>query len=250
MPFLAAGLHLAVVIFFAVHAVRRGHSLYWIVLMLSFPLVGCLVYFLAVYLPDSRLPRHAGKLAGAVVKGLDPTRELRAAQADYDYAPTAQSQMRLAQSLLACNQPQAALGHFEACLQGVFSDDMEIRWGAAQAARAAGEAATCIGHLQVISDAAPRFRPAEVRLLLALAYADLGDAARARAAFEESIARDGSFESRAEYAIWAMENGDLETARRLRMELEQSMQRWSREQRRMRRELLGRLTAVFDGISS
>lgn len=248
MPFLAVGLHLAVVIFFAVHVVRRGQPLYWILLMLSFPLAGCLVYFLVVYLPDSRLPRHAGKLAGAVMKGLDPTRELRAARAEYDYAPTARSQMRLAQALIECNQPQEALVHFEACLQGVFADDMEIRWGAAQAARAAGEAATCIGHLQVIVDAAPRFRSGEVCLLLALAYADLGDMARARVAFDDVVRRSGSFESRAEYAIWAAQCGDFETARRLHADLEQSMRRWSREQRAMRRELLGRLSAAFAEI--
>lgn len=49
----------------------------------------------------------------------------------------------------------------------------------------------------------------------------------ARQAFEAANARFGTFEAKAEYAIWACAIGDTATAERLRPELEKIAARWS-----------------------
>lgn len=36
------------------HAIRSGQSLYWLILLLSFPLLGSVAYFLAIYFPEVR----------------------------------------------------------------------------------------------------------------------------------------------------------------------------------------------------
>ncbi len=41
------------------HAIRSGHSLYWLILLFSFPLLGSVVYFLAIYFPEVRHSRGA-----------------------------------------------------------------------------------------------------------------------------------------------------------------------------------------------
>jgi len=87
MPFAGIGLHLIVAIFFAVHAVRTGQQMYWLFILLAFPLLGSLIYFLAIYLPSSRLQRQATRLASTAVKALDPTREVREAQAAFAQQP-------------------------------------------------------------------------------------------------------------------------------------------------------------------
>ena len=46
MPFVGLGLHLVVALFFAVHAVRTGREMYWLVILFSFPLLGSIAYFL------------------------------------------------------------------------------------------------------------------------------------------------------------------------------------------------------------
>ncbi len=204
MP-IAIGLHLAVAIFFAVHAVRTGQQTYWLFILLSFPLLGSLIYFLTIYLPSSRLQRGATKLARAAAKGLDPTRELREAQATYDYAPTAQNQLRLAQALLEAGQAQQAMGHFEQCLQGIFSADLEIRWSAAQAALDAGHPEVALRHLEEIRAQDTRFRHHEVTLLTA----------------------------------------NWQTAHALHEELQASMRRWNRQQRDFHRDLIRRLKTAF-----
>ena len=100
------GLHVIVALFFAVHAVRSGQNNYWLFILFAFPLLGSVVYFFAIFLPNSRLQRHARQLANNAVKALDPTREVREAQAAYDYSPTAQNEIRLAQALLAVGDAQ------------------------------------------------------------------------------------------------------------------------------------------------
>lgn len=247
MPYIGLGLHLLIAIFFAVHAVRTRQQIFWIFILLSFPLLGSVIYFLAIYLPESRLTHHAGKVAAVAVKTLDPGRELRAAQQAYDYTPTAQNQIRLATALLEAGQPQRALELYEACLNGVFSGDLEISWLAAQAAFAAQQAETCIRHLLAIRKANASFRADAVSLLLARAYAAQGDVAQARTQFQETVARHGSFESRSEYAVWAAGQGDWATADALHAELKTVISRWSRAQREMHREQLRRLDTAFSG---
>lgn len=247
MPYIGLGLHLLIAIFFAVLAVRTRQQIFWIFILLSFPLLGSVIYFLAIYLPESRLTHHAGKVAAVAVKTLDPGRELRAAQQAYDYTPTAQNQIRLAKALLEADQPQQALALFENCLSGVFSEDLEIRWLAAQAAFAAQNAQRCAQHLQAVRQANPQFRADAVSLLLARAYAEQGEIEQARAQFQEAVTRHGSFESRAEYAVWAAGQGDWATADALHAELKTVIARWSRAQRDMHKEPLRRLASAFAG---
>ena len=93
MPFVGLGVHLVVALFFAVHAMRSGQNMYWLIILFSFPMLGSIVYFLVVYLPDSRLERGARKAVARAARALDPGRELREARAALDETPTAQNQM-------------------------------------------------------------------------------------------------------------------------------------------------------------
>ena len=59
MPYIGIGLHVLAAIYCAVHAIRSGQSLYWLILLFSFPLLGSVVYFLAIYFPEVRHSRGA-----------------------------------------------------------------------------------------------------------------------------------------------------------------------------------------------
>ena len=126
MPFIGLGLHVLVALFFAVHALRSGQQIYWLIILFSFPLLGSIVYFLAIYLPNSRLEHGARKVVSAAARSLDPSRELREARAAFDYTPTAQNQMRLALAQLEAGAADEASNNYEACLRGPFASDLEI----------------------------------------------------------------------------------------------------------------------------
>jgi hypothetical protein len=245
MPFVGLGLHFFVAVFFAVHALRSGQQLYWLIILFSFPLLGSIVYFLAIYLPDSRLERGARKVVAAAAKTLNPTRELKEAHAAFDYTPTAQNQMRLAAALLEAGKPLEAAQSYDACLKGPFASDLEIRLGASRAYFACERYPEAVTHLEFIRKTDPAFRAEQISLLLAQAYAGAGRGSDARAEFESAVERFGSFESRAEYAIWAATSGDTATAARLQIELQRAMERWTRHTRELNKPLLRRLSAAM-----
>ena len=246
MPFFGLGLHVLVALFFAVHAMRNGQPLYWLIILFSFPMLGSAVYFFAIYLPNSRLPHGARNVVAAAGKALDPGRELRDARSAFEFTPTAQNQIRLASAQLDAGSAEEAAASFEACLNGPFATDPEIRFGAARAWLECGRADPALAHLEKIRHDTPSFRVEEMALWMAKALAAAGRAPQAQAEFEAGVARYGSFELKAEYAIWAAHNQQPDTAKRLHADLEQSMQRWSRHNRELNAPLLRRLKAAME----
>lgn len=245
MPFLGIGLHILVAIFFAVHAVRSRQQMYWLMILFAFPLLGSVVYFFGIYLPASRLERGARKAVAGAARMLDPTRELRAAQAAFDFTPTAQNRMRLASAQLDAGDAAAAAQTFEACLDGPFAGDLEIRLGAARANLACGRHAAALAHLEAIRRADPPFRAEQAGLLLAQALAGAGQADAARSAFEHVVDRFGSFEAKAEFAIWAAGAREYQLAHRLQNELQSTMDHWNRHTHTMNLPLIRRLETAF-----
>ena len=245
MPFAGLGLHLVVALFFAVHATRSGQNMYWLIILFSFPLLGSIVYFLVVYLPDSRLERGARKAVARAARALDPGRELRDARAALDETPTAQNQMRLAAALLEAGQAENAVREYQACLKGPFAGDSEIRFGAARALLAAGQPHAAVVHLQAIRAADADWRAERVSLLLAEALGGAGRTQEARTEYEAAVQRFGSFESKAEYLIWALACGERELAARLAQEVQRASDRWNRHTRELNRPLLARLDAAY-----
>lgn len=248
MPIVGLGVHFLVAIYFAVHAVRTGQQTYWLFILFSFPVLGSIVYFIVIYLPDSRLERGARKAVAAAARALDPTRELREARAAFDYTPTAENQLRLAAALFAAGDAAEAAKHYEACLQGPFAGDGDIRLKAARAQLACENYVRAIEHLETLRRDRSDFRPDQVALLLAEALSASGCRDAARSEYEAALERFGSFEVRAEFAIWAALNGEREIADRLEPEVERTIKHWGRHNRELNAPLIRRLNAAYSAM--
>jgi hypothetical protein len=247
MPFIGIGLHILVALFFAIHVIRSGREMYWLIILFSFPLLGSIVYFFAVYLPDSRLQHTVRKTVSAAAKSLDPGRELRAAQVDFELTPTAQNQMRLAAALLEAGDTNQAAQHYEACLKGPFATDPEIRLGAARARLQSGHGTAAIELLEAIRAGSADFRAEPVALLLAQAYAQAGRSEQARAEFVAAVNRFGSIDARAEYALWALAAGDRQAADAQYEEIARAMKHWTKHTYALNKPLVNRLETGFAG---
>lgn len=247
MPFLGIGLHVLVAIFFAIHVVRTGRALYWLAILFMFPLLGSVVYFAVVFLPDTRL-RSGARRAGAVLQNsLDPGHDLRAAQRAFDLTPTAHNQMVLAAALLDAGKVAEAVAQYDACLQGPFAGDNEINVGAARAKLANGQPQAAIALLEQLQARHPNFRPEQSGLLLAQAYDAAGMHDAACRQFEAMAARFGSLESRAALYIWASANDRLDLAQREGEELAHARKHMTRQTRALHTELFRRVDAAGRG---
>lgn len=247
MPFLGLGLHLIVAIFFAVHAVRTGRPMYWLLILFSFPLLGSFVYFAAVFLPHSRLERGARVAAHALHKKLDPGRDVREAREAFDLTPTAHNQMRLAAALLESGQSAEAVAQYDACLQGPFAGDPEVILGAARAKAAHGQAAAAIALLAPLQEKQPGYRPEETGLVLGRAYAAVGQQNEAGARFSAVAERFGSIEARVELALWAIANREEAVAQRELKEIGHARRHMTTYTLELHRELFRRLDAAVAG---
>lgn len=245
MAYFFGSIHILIALFFAVHVVRTGREMYWLMILFAFPMLGSAVYFFAVYLPDSRLHHDVRRAATATAKALDPGKELREATRAFDLTPTAQNQMRLANAYLEAGDAAHAAQHFEACLQGPFANDPEILLGAARARLQSGHGAEATGLLEAIRREKADFRPEQTTLLLAQAYALAGRQMDARNEFVAATNRFGSVESRVEYAIWALGVGDKDAAIEQSREIERAMKHWNNYTRSLHKPLMKRLDAAF-----
>jgi hypothetical protein len=239
MPIFGIGLHVIIAIFFAIHAVRTGRELYWLAILFMFPLLGSVVYFAVVFLPDARLRSGARKAGAVLQKSLDPGHALRAAQRAFDLTPTAHNQMVLAAALLEAGKVADAVAQYDACLQGPFAGDNEINLGAARARLANGQPQAAIALLEALQARHPNFRPEQSGLLLARAYEEAG-----RVLFETMAARFGSLESRAALFIWATANGRPDLAQREGLELAHARKHMTKQTRALHAELFRRVDAA------
>jgi hypothetical protein len=244
MQFFGIGLHVLVALFFAVHAVRTHRGMYWLFVLFVFPLLGSIVYFAAVFLPSLRLEHSAAKAGRALQASLDPGREVREAQHAFELTPTAHNQMRLAKALLDSGQAARAAEQYDACLQGPFARDAELRLGAARARLASGNAAATVALLETLAAEQPGFRPEQVGILLGQAYAAAGRQDEAGSQFAAAAHRFGSLEARAELAIWALANGKPQVAEPELQEIERTRKHMPAHARTLNRELFRRVDAA------
>ncbi len=245
MPFFGLGLHFIIALFFAVHAVRTGRPMYWLIILFSFPLLGSAVYLFSEYLPSSKIDRGIQKASNAALKILDPSRELRDARQAFDLTPTVQNRMRLAAALDNSGEYTEAAAQFDACLRGPFADDPEVCLGAAKAKLHNNQPGESILLLNTIRTKREDFRSEELTLLLANSYAAIGDEKAARAEFIKAMNKHGSAETLAQYALWAISVGDIETAERLREMLAKLWLHWNKHSRNLHKPLFNKLDAAL-----
>ena len=250
MPFAGLGLHIIIALFFAVHALKTGRQMYWLIILFSFPLLGSLVYFFAEYLPSSKMERGVKQVSQKAMQLLDPSRELREARQAFDLTPTVQNRMRLAAALDGAGEYHEAVEQFDACLSGSFANDPEVCFGAAKAKLHIKQAQAAVQLLQDIRAKQKEFRPEQLSILLAQAHAANKDEVRARAEFVHAINTFGSAESRAQYALWAASVGDLQTAKNLRAVLEKDWQHWNKHTRNIHKALFDALDAAIDAVKA
>jgi hypothetical protein len=243
MPF-AFLLHFAIAIFFAVHAVRTNQGLYWVFILLMFPLVGSLVYMLAIWLPEMRHSRRVRQAGTKVREILDPGRELREARAAHAEAPSVRNHMRLADALMAERRPEEALTHYEAALTGLYASDPELRTRKARALLEAGRAADAKAELDALIAEKPEFRSAAGHLTYARAVAALGDRDKAHEEFGVLVDYFPGMEARARYATLLREWGESERARTLAAESLKIAQRLPGHSRTADREWIAALQKI------
>jgi hypothetical protein len=250
MPYAGLGLHVLIAIYFASHVLRTGQDRYWLMILFAFPLLGSLVYFLMIWLPDARRSTQGQMVARGVQKLLDPSRELRAAQEALEVAATPANRLRLADALLGMGRASEAVVQYQAVLNGMYADDPQVRIHLARALVEAGNPHEARSLLDKLIAEMPRLKSAEGHLIYARAVAALGDQARAREEFESLVSYYAGLEARARYAEVLLAWGDTARLLALVTDTGKVVKRMPAATRDLNREWITRLKKVESSMSA
>jgi hypothetical protein len=249
MPIFGLGLHILVAIYFGIHAIRRGHNLMWLIVLFSFPLLGSIVYFFVIYLPELRESRGVRTAGRVVAQALDPGRALREAREAYEQTPTVSNQLCLAGALLDAGDASAALAYFQASASGPFAEDSLVLRGLARCQLILAQPQDAMATLERLfaADAKARRHP-DAALLFARANAQANtEPATVRAAFVIALEVATDAEPRCRYADWLLVQGeDSQQAHALYQQIIKDSAHWHRHARSHNAEWLRRARTALN----
>ncbi len=99
MPLLYV-LEILMQIYFAAHAIRTGKDRYWIFIILAFPVMGSLVYFIVEFLPDIRYSSQLKQTGSKLGKMINPGKHLRLLEEQTELSPSLKNKKELAQAYI------------------------------------------------------------------------------------------------------------------------------------------------------
>lgn len=168
----------AVVLFiqlcFAYHALKTGRPYWWLFIIMAFPVIGCVLYYLVEVFPSSRESRSAENAVRSIVKAIDPDKDLRARVADVQACGSVDNRIALARECLARGMHGEAAALYRSCLAGVHAGDPDIRFALASALLQARQFDEAASLAQGLRESHAAFRVNDVRLVLAKSMEAMG----------------------------------------------------------------------------
>lgn len=172
---------------FVVHVIRTGRPYYWAVIIMSFPVVGCVAYYFVEIFPNSREHRSARRAAASVVRALQPDAEFKRRMEEVETCGSVDNKAALADECLRLGFTEDAVRLYEGCLTGPHANDPQLIFGLAQAQFAHRQLERAGQSLARLRDAHAAFKPQEARLLHARVLEGLGRDQEALREYEELV---------------------------------------------------------------
>ena len=199
----------------AIHALRRGASYPVIFLIVAFPAIGCVVYVVAVILPELSQSKAARDAREKVSDTIAPDRRLKKYAANLEIADSVENKLNLADELRRKGRQDEAIPLLISCLEGPFADNPDVLRRLADAYFETGAFDDCVGCLEHMIEANPDYRSQEAHLLYARALAATGATPRAVEAYRELCAYYSGPEAKCRFAELLVGLGRLDEARAL-----------------------------------
>jgi hypothetical protein len=197
----------------AVHALRTGQPLWWLAVILFFPVLGALIYFLVEILPEIRSSRTIGRFGSDIVKTVAPNAGLHRRAEDLAVCGSVQNKLQLAQECTARGHFDEAITLYESAREGQFADAPDLLLGLARARFYNGEPKVARALLEPLAAAHPDYYPQDVAILKARAADAAGDAETALHELETMLDRSVGLEARFRYGEILARTGKTQEAR-------------------------------------
>jgi hypothetical protein len=213
MPIIMGGVVVLLQLTVVYHAFKTGRPYYWIFVIMAFPVMGAVIYFLIEVLPGSRSERGLRKIGNDIVKAINPDCEMKRKAEELAICGSVENKLKLAEELVERGMFDEAIELYKSAREGQYYFASDLLYGFARARFFNGEyleARKLLGELQ---EHAPRYYAQEVALMKARAAAKFGDRSTARAEIETLLENFVGLEARYRYAEILFEDGQQARAR-------------------------------------
>ena len=202
-----------------VHCIKTGGNTIWVyvlvMLMMSLPFVGALLYAGVEILPGLLQSRASRRAMRGLRNTLDPEGNLRRLETDVKITGNVHARQRYAEELVRLGRAAEALPIYQSSLTGVFADDPKLLLGYAHAQFAAGDAAAARGTLDELIRKNPDFKSPDGHLLYASSLEAEGNLDKALSEFATLAEYYPGAEAGVRYAKLLKKSGQRPLARQV-----------------------------------
>jgi hypothetical protein len=182
---------------FIFHVFKTGRPYWWAFVILGFPVLGCVVYYLVEVFPNSQEHRAVRKTVRKVAQVMAPDAEFLRRVEEVEICGSVENKAALAEECLGRGLTVEAMRLYDQCVTGPYAGDPKLRFGLVRA---------CLADR-------PEFRVNEVALLHARALEGAGEVGAARQAYERLLPGFVGLEARYRYAMLLQATENAEAAR-------------------------------------
>ena len=203
---------------FIYHVFRNGRPYWWALLILSTPILGCVIYYFVEVFPYSREHQIARRTGRKVLRSLNPDAAMRQRIEETEICGSVSNKVALAEECLASGFATDAVRLYQSCLTSAHANDPELMFGLARAYLEQGSMPQTLSQLEQIQANHPKYKPLEIRLLLARALEQSNDQL-ALATYEELLPAYTGLEAKCRYALLLQKTGHQKHAATLFQEI-------------------------------
>src|SRR5580658_810704 len=233
MAFLGGGISLSLLfsVLLCVHVVRTNQNMYWLWIILFLPMIGGIVYLVAIVIPDLLGGTRARRMGMAARDAFDPGREYRQARAAVDDTPTVHNRMRLAAAAAGMGRHAEAEQLYGEAAQGIHADDPALLLGRANALIELGRAPEALPLVEKLTAEQVARSPATA-LAEGRIYEALGRFSEADSAYQFAAGRLPGLEALSRYAAFLAHVGRKDEAAESLAEIDRRLARSNPQFRR------------------
>lgn len=184
MPYLLAALTVFIQACFIVHVFRTRRPYWWAFIILSAPVIGCIVYYFIEVFPGTQEARKAEKLARSIGKRIGGDKAFARKVEEVEICGSVDNKLSLARECMERGLYDDASRLYRGCMQGLYADDPNLLLGLATALVEKADFPEARNTLDALRTKHAAFKPNDVGLLHARTLEGMGDTSGALQVYE------------------------------------------------------------------
>ena len=210
-------------IYFAVHAVKTGRPYYWLWIIIFFPGIGSVIYFIAEILPDLQANQRIKRQRKTTTYNYYSGSQIRELEKQVELTPSFKNKKDLADAYLHSKKLDQAIALLEESRQGAYKNDTGLLESLAKSYFYNRDLQKAKVTWQELMTLRNRRKDDDYDLLLARTYEELGETDRALATYEAIQKGYTGEEARCRYAMLLKKEGRTEEAHKLFEEIKKNI---------------------------